>query len=88
MATAKPLRKDITFSELNPDFFKWFHESVMGFDSEEYRREFWREARKLVMPSDMCHMAFASTAAEGIPVWRGLPFSLSFSLAEARLPYG
>ena len=46
MATAKPLRKDITFSELNPDFFKWFHESVMGFDSEEYRREFWREARK------------------------------------------
>jgi hypothetical protein len=46
MATAKPLRKDVTFSELNPDFFKWFHESVMGFDSEEYRREFWREARK------------------------------------------
>ena len=46
MATTKPLRKDITFSERNPDFFKWFHESVMGFDSEEYRREFWREARK------------------------------------------
>jgi hypothetical protein len=42
----KPLRENLTFSERNPDFFKWFHESVMGFDSEEYRREFWREARK------------------------------------------
>jgi hypothetical protein len=43
---AKPIREDLTFSERNPNFFKWFHESVMGFDSEEYRREFWREARK------------------------------------------
>ena len=33
-----------TFSERNSDFFKWFEESVMGFDSEEYHREFWREA--------------------------------------------
>ena len=42
----KPLKENLTFSERNPDFFKWFHESVMGFDSDEYRREFWREARK------------------------------------------
>lgn len=28
------------------DFFAWFEESVMGFDSEEYRRRFWREAYK------------------------------------------
>ena len=27
-------------------FFAWFEEAVMGFDSEEYRRNFWREARK------------------------------------------
>ena len=43
---SNPSRESRTFSERNPDFFKWFHESVMGFDSEEYRREFWREARK------------------------------------------
>ena len=42
----KPLKENLTFSERNPDFFKWFHESVMGFDSNEYRHEFWREARK------------------------------------------
>jgi len=30
----------------NADFFSWFEECVMGFDSDEYRREFWREARK------------------------------------------
>ena len=46
MTPTKPRKKDLTFSERNPDFFKWFHESVMGFDSEEYRREFWREARR------------------------------------------
>lgn len=46
MSPTKPLRKNLTFSERNPDFFKWFHESVMGFDSEEYRREFWREAKR------------------------------------------
>ena len=46
MTPTKPRKEDLTFSERNPDFFKWFHESVMGFDSEEYRREFWREARK------------------------------------------
>ena len=43
---SNPSRENRTFSERNPDFFKWFHESVMGFDSEEYRREFWKEARK------------------------------------------
>ena len=43
---SNPSRESRTFSERNPDFFKWFHESVMGFDSEEYRREFWKEARK------------------------------------------
>ena len=26
------------------DFFRWFHERVMGFDSREYRRRFWRSA--------------------------------------------
>ena len=30
----------------NADFFRWFEECVMGFDPEEYRRAFWREARK------------------------------------------
>ena len=39
-----PSRKDLSFSERNPYFFKWFEESVMGFDSEEYHKEFWREA--------------------------------------------
>ena len=28
------------------DFFRWFHEEVMGFDPVEYRRRFWREARR------------------------------------------
>jgi hypothetical protein len=37
-------RGNLTFSERNPDFFKWFEESVMGFHSDEYHREFWREA--------------------------------------------
>ena len=46
MTPTKPRKEDLTFSERNPDFFRWFHESVMGFDSEEYRREFWREARR------------------------------------------
>lgn len=35
-----------SFSERNNDFFKWFEEDVLGFDSEEYHREFWREAYK------------------------------------------
>ena len=34
------------FSERNRDFFAWFEERVMGFDSDEYRRAFWREARR------------------------------------------
>ena len=34
------------FSERNRDFFAWFEETVMGFDSDEYRSRFWREARK------------------------------------------
>ena len=46
VAVTKPPRGSVTFSERNPDFFRWFYESVMGFDSDEYRREFWREARK------------------------------------------
>ena len=33
-----------SFSERTPDFFGWFHQSVLGLDTEEYRREFWREA--------------------------------------------
>jgi len=32
------------FSERAPRFFAWFHESVLGLDTEEYRRAFWREA--------------------------------------------
>ena len=46
MTPTKPPKGSLTFSERNPDFFKWFYESVMGFDSDEYRREFWREARR------------------------------------------
>ena len=34
------------FSERNRDFFAWFEEAVMGFDSDEYRSRFWREARR------------------------------------------
>ena len=34
------------FSERNRNFFAWFEETVMGFDSDEYRSRFWREARK------------------------------------------
>ena len=34
------------FSERNRDFFAWFEETVLGFDSDEYRSRFWREARK------------------------------------------
>jgi hypothetical protein len=32
------------FSERAPEFFAWFHQSVLGLDTEAYRREFWREA--------------------------------------------
>ena len=34
------------FSERNRDFFAWFEETVMGFDSDEYRDRFWHEARR------------------------------------------
>jgi len=34
------------FSERNRHFFAWFEETVMGFDSDEYRSRFWREARR------------------------------------------
>ena len=34
------------FSERNRDFFAWFEETMMGFDSDEYRSRFWREARR------------------------------------------
>ena len=38
------LPEEDTFTARAPEFFRWFHEEVMGFDSEEYRRSFWREA--------------------------------------------
>ena len=41
---AKRSDEPMTFTERTPEFFKWFEEDVMGFDSEEYRREYWREA--------------------------------------------
>ena len=41
---AKRSDEPMTFTERAPKFFKWFEEDIMGFDSEEYRREFWREA--------------------------------------------
>ena len=41
---AKRSDEPMTFTERAPRFFKWFEEDVMGFDSREYRREFWREA--------------------------------------------
>jgi len=41
---AKRSDEPMTFTERAPRFFRWFEEDVMGFDSEEYRREFWREA--------------------------------------------
>ena len=41
---AKRTDEPQSFSERAPDFFKWFNESVMHFDSDEYRREFWRQA--------------------------------------------
>ena len=43
---AKRSDEPMTFTERAPRFFKWFEEDVMGFDSEEYRRAFWREAYK------------------------------------------
>ena len=39
-----PAEGDRPFSERAPRFFAWFHESVLGLDTEEYRRAFWREA--------------------------------------------
>ena len=39
-----PAEDERPFSERAPRFFKWFHESVLGLDTEEYRRAFWREA--------------------------------------------
>ena len=41
-----PAEDERPFSERNRDFFAWFEETVMGFDSDEYRSRFWREARK------------------------------------------
>ena len=40
------LPEEDTFTYNAPVFLKWFHRNVMGFDSEEYRREFWREANR------------------------------------------
>ena len=39
-----PAEGDRPFAERAPRFFAWFHESVLGLDTEEYRRAFWREA--------------------------------------------
>jgi hypothetical protein len=41
---AKRSDEPMTFTQRAPKFLKWFEEDVLGFDSEEYRREFWREA--------------------------------------------
>ena len=41
-----PAEDERPFSERNRNFFAWFEETVMGFDSDEYRSRFWREARK------------------------------------------
>ena len=41
--TVTPL-SERTFTEREPEFFAWFHHSVLGLDTEEYRRKFWREA--------------------------------------------
>ena len=76
MHSTKPQKKDIPFSERNPDFFKWFKESVMGFDSEEYHREFSKkvagrpEALKpteLGTPSGKCRTDSRNTIGAGIP---------------------
>ena len=40
------LPEEDTFTAEAPDFFRWFHEKVMGFDSEAYRREFWYEVNR------------------------------------------
>lgn len=42
-ATVTPM-SERAFSERAPEFFAWFHQSVLGLDTEAYRREFWREA--------------------------------------------
>ena len=39
-----PLEDERPFSERAPRFFEWFHQAVLGLDTEKYRREFWREA--------------------------------------------
>lgn len=39
-----PTENERPFSERAPRFFEWFHESVLGLDTEEYRKAFWREA--------------------------------------------
>ena len=39
-----PTEGERPFSERAPRFFEWFHRSVLGLDTEEYRRTFWREA--------------------------------------------
>ena len=41
-----PTEDERPFAERNAHFFAWFEERVMGFDSAEYRRAFWREARR------------------------------------------
>ena len=43
---AKRSDEPMSFTERAPDFFRWFQEDVMGFDSYEYRKEFWQKARR------------------------------------------
>ena len=42
--TTTPLEDERPFSEMAPRFFEWFHHSVLGLDTEAYRKAFWREA--------------------------------------------
>ena len=42
----EPIYSGKTDLERRVNFFSWFEETIMGFDSDEYRRKFWREAYK------------------------------------------
>ena len=41
-----PFEDSRSFSERAPKFFEWFHHSVLDLDTEEYRKAFWREAKR------------------------------------------
>lgn len=42
----EPFIEDIPFSERAPDFFGWFHHSVLNLDTDEYSKKFWNEATR------------------------------------------